>query len=58
VRNRKGSAKKSDAQGISQIFCCANAANGGSEPILTDAAAISNGCFAGCKKLVASIYAL
>ena len=27
VRNRKGSAKKADPQGISQFFCCAAAAN-------------------------------
>jgi len=34
VRDRKSIAKKADAQGISPFFCCANAANGGSEPIL------------------------
>jgi len=43
VRNIKGSAKKPDTQGPDQLFCDANVANGGSEPILTDAAQCSNG---------------
>jgi hypothetical protein len=33
LRTFAASAKKADAQGISQFFCCANAANGGYDPI-------------------------
>jgi hypothetical protein len=51
VRNRKGSAKKSDAQGISQIFCCANAANGGSEP-LADPFLTAEKYFGGWKAII------
>ena len=42
VRDRKSIAKKADAQGISPFFCCANAANGCSEPIVSDAARCTN----------------
>jgi hypothetical protein len=45
VRNRKGSATKADAQGISQIFCCANASNGSKEPSLPNFCNAANGYY-------------
>jgi hypothetical protein len=38
VRNREGSSKKADAQGIAQFFCCANAANGSEDKLVICAA--------------------